>query len=260
MNEAPAINAIRDSHITVLDETLLSSADFGYARDFIRKSFLIRAIISLPGDTFRRSGSRVKTSVLVLEKKKSRQDVQPKWFYFFAENIGLDDLNTKASEQDVTDARQQAERKAERIVADFRNFMNGDDTPNILGPERIMDRLDLRNCVPMFGRMADSWKANGVSVNRLDDVVGVVEKQVRPSDHPDDVFNLVKVSYGGKCEVDESETRPKDSCCNYAASGNWANCILHDPRNRWSYRHRPTRVGWGAGLRQLHCIKMRCAA
>lgn len=191
--------------ITVLDETLLSSADFGYARDFIRKSFLIRAIISLPGDTFRRSGSRVKTSALVLEKKKSRQDVQPKWFYFFAENIGLDDLNTKASEQDVTDARQQAEREAERIVADFRNFMNGDNTPNVLGPERIMDRLDLRNCVPMFGRMANSWKANGVTVKRLDDVVGVVEKKVRPSEHPDDVFNLVKVSYGGKCEVESQK-------------------------------------------------------
>ena len=40
--------------VTVIDETLLSSDDFGYVRDFIRLRFLIRAIISLPGDTFKK--------------------------------------------------------------------------------------------------------------------------------------------------------------------------------------------------------------
>lgn len=53
--------------VTVIDDTLLSSKNFRYVRDFIRRHFLIRAIISLPGDTFRRSGSRVKISVLFLE-------------------------------------------------------------------------------------------------------------------------------------------------------------------------------------------------
>ena len=188
--------------ITVIDETLLSSAGFSYVRDFVRKSFLIRAIISLPGDTFRRSGSRVKTSILFLEKKKSKDDVQPRWFYFFAEYIGLDNLNTKASEQDVAEAHHEAEREAERIVTGFRGYMNGDDTTNVLGPDRIMDRLDLRNCVPMFGRMADNWKASGVSVKRLIEVVSVVDEPLRPSEHPDDEFILVKVSYGGNCEVE----------------------------------------------------------
>ena len=45
--------------ITVIDDTLLASKDFAYVRDYIRENFLVRAIISLPGDTFRRSGSRV---------------------------------------------------------------------------------------------------------------------------------------------------------------------------------------------------------
>ena len=191
--------------ITVIDETLLSSGDFGYVRDFIRERFLIRAIISLPGDTFRQSGSRVKTSALVLEKKTLKEDVQPKWFYFFAEYIGLDDLNTKASEQDVAEARHEAEREAELIVKGFRGYMNGDDAANVLGPERIMDRLDLRNCVPMFGRMADNWKASGVSVKRLIEVVSVVDEPIRPSEYPEDKFTLVKVSYGGKCEVESQK-------------------------------------------------------
>ena len=147
----------------------------------------------------------MKTSVLVLEKKKSRKDTQPKWFYYFAEHIGLDDLNTKASEQDVIDARQEAEREAERIVAGFRCYMSGDDTKNVLGPDRIIDRLDLRNSVPMFGRMSRGWKASGLSVKRLDEVVEVVEESIRPSKHPDDVFALVKVSYGGKCEIESQK-------------------------------------------------------
>ncbi|MCY4260182.1 MAG: N-6 DNA methylase, partial [Rhodobacteraceae bacterium] len=188
--------------ITVIDETLLSSSDFGYVREFIRQRFLIRAIISLPGDTFRRSGSRVKTSVLVLEKKESIEDTQPNWFYFFAEHIGLDDLNTKASEQDITEARQKAEREAQSIIVGFRGYMNGNNATNILGPDRITDRLDLRNCVPMFGRMAESWEAHGVEVKKLSEVVRVVDKPMRPSDHPDELFTLVKVSYSGKCEVE----------------------------------------------------------
>ena len=61
---------------------------------FIRERFLIRAIISLPGDTFRRSGSRVKTFVLLLEKKRTQTDKQPGCFAFFSEYLGIDDLNT----------------------------------------------------------------------------------------------------------------------------------------------------------------------
>ena len=147
--------------ITVIDETLLSSAAFGYVRDFIRNRFLIRAIISLPGDTFRRSGSRVKTSVLVLAKKTSPNDAQPSWFYFFAEHIGLDDLNSKASEYEVMDARRKAEDEANRIVAGYNRYLSGDDSSNVLGPERTVDRLDLRKLCPNVrsygGQLESEW-------------------------------------------------------------------------------------------------------
>ena len=56
----------------------------------------------------------------------------------------------------------------------------------------------------MFGRMADSWKASGVFVKRLDEVVSVVDEPMKPSERPYEVFTLVKVSYGGRCEI-ESE-------------------------------------------------------
>ena len=46
--------------ISVIDETVLSSQEYEYVRDFIRKHFIIRAIISLHGDAFQQSKARVK--------------------------------------------------------------------------------------------------------------------------------------------------------------------------------------------------------
>ena len=188
--------------ITVVDDTLLSSNDFRYVRDFIREQFLIRAIISLPGDTFRRSGSRVKTSVLVLEKKRSPEDSQPNWFYYFSEHLGVDDLNAKASDADVWEARERAEAETERITSGYNLYLQGDTANNVLGPERLTDRLDLRNCVPLFGRMVDNWIAQGIDVKRLDEIVSPVNNLIGPSTQPETVFSLIKVSYEGRCEVE----------------------------------------------------------
>ena len=187
--------------ITVIDDTILSSKKFGFVRDFFRAHFLIRAIISLPGDTFRQSGSRVKTSVLLLEKKQSLNDAQPDWFYFFSEYLGIDYLTSKALEHDVKEAREKAEAEMDRIVAGYNRYLSGDTSYNVLGPDRISDRLDLRNCVPMFGRMVKKWKAQGIKVKRLDEVVGPTSNVIRPADFPDKLFTLLKVSYDGKCEI-----------------------------------------------------------
>lgn len=197
--------------VTVLDETLLSSGDFGYVRDFIRSRFIIRAIVSLPGDTFRRSGSRVKTSVLVVDKKTSEEESQPKWFYFFAEYVGKDNLNSKASDDDAKEARQRAVDETERIVDGYNRYLRGEHVEGsggrmgVLGPDRIVDRLDLRNCVPLFGRMAVKWRAQGISVKRLDAVVSAVDDPMRPVDAPNELFTLLKVSYQGKCKMEKQK-------------------------------------------------------
>ncbi len=188
--------------ITVIDDTLLSSRKFAYLRDFIRSRFLVRAIVSLPGDTFRRSGSRVKTSALVLEKRRSGDDIQPSWFYFFCKHLGVDDLTPKASEQDVAEARAAAEAEADQIVDSYVQYLAGRDTSNVLGPELITDRLDLRNCVPLFGRMAAKWRRQGIEVRCLDQIVTPTKNTIRPADTPSDEFMLLKVSYDGRCVVE----------------------------------------------------------
>ena len=76
--------------LTVIDDTLPASnvEVFKTTRAFIREQFLVRAIISLPGDAFRRQGSRVKTSILALEKKRDVGESQPACYGFFSENLG----------------------------------------------------------------------------------------------------------------------------------------------------------------------------
>ena len=187
--------------ITVIDETLLSSDDFPYVRDYIRAHFLIKAIVSLPGDTFRQSGSRVKTSALVLEKKCHAEDSQPHCFYFFSEHLGIDDLTSKASELDTEEARKKAEEETKRIVDGYSQYLKGNAPLNVLEPERLLDRLDLRNCVPLFGRMAEQWDEQGIPVKRLDEVVTPTENTIKPSEMPNEMFILMKVAYDGKCRV-----------------------------------------------------------
>ena len=187
--------------ITVIDDTLLSSSKFAYVREFIRRCFIVRGIISLPGDTFRRSGSRVKTSVLVLEKRHPNDDTQPHWFYFFAEHLGIDDLNSKASEHDVEEARNKAAEEAKDVVERYERYLSGDTSSNVLRSESIADRHDLRNCVPMQGRMTERWAAQG-EVKELRQVVKRCDNDINPSGYPCQLFSLLKVSYDGRCELD----------------------------------------------------------
>lgn len=186
---------------TVIDETLLSSGNFDYVRDLVRRDFIIRAIISLPGDAFRRSGARVKTSVLCLEKKKSPDDQQPKAFYAFAQNIGVDDLPSKASEYEIAQARQRAEEEIEQIATDFERFLDGQPVATVVSSDRLRDRFDLKHVVPMQGRLVGKWKAMGIEVKTLGEVVTAIADTITPQDFPEQEFALISVSYDGICRV-----------------------------------------------------------
>lgn len=190
--------------ITVIDDTLLSAKSFGYMRDYIRKKFIIKAIVSLPGNAFRRSGSRVKTTVLVLEKRHTDTDEQPDIFYYFSEYLGVDDKPPKASDYEVNEVRINAEKEIDDIVTQYNKFLETGEGYNVLSSEHITDRLDLRNCVPLFGRMIETWKTKGISVKRFDEVVKPSEQILNPNEHSDREFSLIKVSYDGYCELENT--------------------------------------------------------
>ena len=113
-------------------------------------------------------------------------------------------MNSKASEHDVEEARLRAAEEANDIIAKYERYLNGDTSSNVLEPRNISGRLDLRNCVPMLGRMTSKWAEQG-EVKELRHVVKRYDKQINPSDYPDQPFSLLKVSYDGRCELEDKK-------------------------------------------------------
>jgi type I restriction enzyme M protein len=74
--------------LTVMDESVLNTSSNKPFRDYIKKHFLVKAVISLPQNTFVNAGSAVKTSVLYLVKKEKEDEPQPKTFMAISENVG----------------------------------------------------------------------------------------------------------------------------------------------------------------------------
>ena len=59
--------------LTVMDESILNTDSKQYIRKYIKENFIIRAVISLPRNTFINAKSAVKTSILYLIKKQSQK-------------------------------------------------------------------------------------------------------------------------------------------------------------------------------------------
>jgi type I restriction enzyme M protein len=186
---------------TVMDDTVLASDEFREVRKFVRKHYIIRAIVSLPADAFHRSGARVKTSILCLEKKIKEDDQQPNVFVAFSQNLGVDDLTPRAPSSDVAEARNKANTEIEKITTDFLRFLDGASDVATISPDRVQDRLDLKNVVPLQGRYVTKWKQQGIEVKRLGDVASPVSDELRPQEYTEQEFTLIKVTYGGECTI-----------------------------------------------------------
>lgn len=78
-------------YLTIIDESVLNTQTAKKFRDFIKKHFIIRAVISLPRNTFVNADTNVKTSVLYLIKKTKSEEEQPDIFMAISENVGHND-------------------------------------------------------------------------------------------------------------------------------------------------------------------------
>ena len=106
--------------LTVIDESVLNTEGQGKMmqkfRKWLREKFIVRAIISLPKNTFVNADAGVKTSVLYLTKRKNTTEEQPKVFMAISENVGHNDTGRITSEWgDLGE-----------ILKSFKKFQNGD--------------------------------------------------------------------------------------------------------------------------------------
>lgn len=106
--------------LTVIDESVLNTEGQGKFmqrfRRWLREKYIVRAVISLPKNTFVQADAGVKTSVLYLTKRVSQSEKQPTVFMAISQDVGHNDAGRETSEWgDLGE-----------ILESFRKFQNGD--------------------------------------------------------------------------------------------------------------------------------------
>jgi type I restriction enzyme M protein len=190
--------------ISIIDETVLSSEQYAYVRDYIRSNFIIRAVISLHGDAFQMAKSRVKTSLIYLEKKKNTHDQQPAVFMYFLTCLGVDDMPLTTNPAKVKEARELASSETSEIVNQFNRFKNGEEDIWLVTSDRLADRLDVKSCIPLQGRFIKKWQNKGYEVKPLHRVCDLREEILFPKDHPNTAFRILTITYSGRCKTEET--------------------------------------------------------
>ena len=85
--------------ITVIDDSLLNAKNQELYRKWILERFHIKAVISLPFNTFTNASTTIKTSVVYLEKKEYQATSNGKIFMAICNNVGHDDSGKNTPER-----------------------------------------------------------------------------------------------------------------------------------------------------------------
>lgn len=194
--------------VSVIDDGILSGKDYAWFRCYIRSHFIVRAVISLPGDAFQRSLARVKTSFIVLEKKKSIEEQdQPSIFMYACKYIGNDDPSRQRELPSDLTTRKLAAKELETISKLYASFLSGTCSEEyVVEASRINDRMDVKYCLPKKGRKAKQWADSGLKVLSLDDLleekVYSCANTIITKDN-DSTYKLLVVRYNGETENSE---------------------------------------------------------
>jgi type I restriction enzyme M protein len=162
--------------ITVIDDSVLGAPSYAWVRDYLRERFLVRAVISLPGDAFQRSKARVKTSLIVLEKKRDPKEAQPPIFMYYTTAVGVDDPPRQRTLPVDRINRLRAADEIDEAGSLFEAFLNGDSRADAwtVPADRIAGRMDVKGCLPAAERKVPTWRRRKLAVTRLSDVVNVL--------------------------------------------------------------------------------------
>ena len=181
--------------LAIIDDSVLSGSAFSEIRDYIRETFIVRGVISLPGDAFQHASSRVKTSILILRPRREGE-VQGEVFMEKAIYLGLTEkvakrIGIRASEREAGRAKE-----LERIVSAYTKFEAGEKTDWVVEPGRIMDRLDVKHCLDDKGRKTSVWASDGYTTVTLGEVLVPAGERVTTVEN-EQTYKLLKVTYEG---------------------------------------------------------------
>ncbi len=201
--------------ITVMDESVLNSYSGREYRKFILKYFLVKAIISLPQNSFVNAEANVKTSILYLVKKKEEDDEQPDIFMGVSEHIGHTDAGksdlknlTLLKVSDYSGAEINA-KVGDTILDKFFEFeetgkIKQDDSAFIVKKEDIEDRLDCYNHQPSYKKLLryiHSLESSGkITIKRGKDLD--IIKQMSKKEYEANKLKMLKYIDIGNTEKD----------------------------------------------------------
>lgn len=194
--------------VTIIDDGILSGDDYRWFRDVIREKFIIRAVVSLPGDAFQRSKARVKTSLLVVEKKSVGTEAAQSSavFMYPCRYIGLDDPARQRTLPIDHINRKKALEEIETVDREYDLFLQGKGSPDyIVSPKKIVVRMDVKSCLGKTGRSLTAWNKNGVVIKKLGDLVDSVKYAKNSTDvistkDSDEDVTYLRVRYDGYAE------------------------------------------------------------
>ncbi|MFY0408703.1 N-6 DNA methylase [Solicola sp. PLA-1-18] len=197
--------------VTVVDDSILGAPRHKKVRDWIRKNFIVRAVVSLPGDAFQRSQARVKTSLIVLEKKSDEDEVQPDVFMYYCSFVGIDDPSRARILPIDAENREHARVEIETVTALYRSFQVGRPEAAVwtVSASTITDRLDVKACLPEAEARVTDWQAASFAIQPLGELLQLAtsdddraEREVDTSE-TDELVTYLRVRYDGSCEAGE---------------------------------------------------------
>jgi len=181
--------------LAIVDDSILTGTSYVYIRNYIRKQFIIQGIVSLPGDAFKRASARVKTSLLILRKRKENE-TQKDLFMASARYLGLEKKVSKRIGIDPNKLSSLKSKECASIINDYKKYLAGKPGKYMIPYENIQDRLDVKYCINDRGRKKQAWKKNGYSAVVLGNVL--IQQLGRNSQIQEDIiYQLLKVTYGG---------------------------------------------------------------
>lgn len=201
--------------VTVVDDSILGAPRHRRVRDWIRRNWIVRAVVSLPGDAFQRSQARVKTSLIVLEKKASEDEVQPGVFMYYCSWVGVDDPSRQRILPVDAENRDKAREEIARVTALYRAFQAGEPEAAAwtVSASAIADRFDVKACLPEAEARVPDWESAGFTIRPLGDLLELAVNDETRADREidtsstEDLVTYLRVRYDGFCEAgDEVST------------------------------------------------------
>ena len=137
--------------ISVIDDGFLTGPSHKWFRDKLRNLYAVKAVVSLPGDAFQRSEARVKTSFIVLEKRRGSDSYvperHPSIFMYACRYVGIDDPKRNRWMPGDDERREKAMNEVAEVVREYNMFLNGHTSDYAIPASRARDRLDVKHCL-----------------------------------------------------------------------------------------------------------------